>query len=149
MEFDKVDFSILPGRGSGLTFSLIPGIEDGLPDEAKAVHVSEPAFGLIEDCVARAWPAYVEYGHWSISDIPSASWRDIINCLKALRENIEVANSFKDLNWASAKEKSELGRELKARFSTAKPQALSMLIEIENLIEIWVKQYKFIRVEGI
>jgi len=91
----KIDFALKSKaqvRG-GLIMELAPDMLDDSIAIEESVYLSENAFGFIERCITKCWPAYANYGHWGRSKIPVDTWRDIVNLLLELRANLVEART--------------------------------------------------------
>jgi hypothetical protein len=92
----EIDFR-LRNEGRGLVMQLVPGrAEDEIALRAQ-VFIAEEAFGFIEPCVGAGWPAYKNYGHWGVSEIPVAVWRGIAADMEGLRSRLNEARGFEEV----------------------------------------------------
>lgn len=77
---------------------LVPGVPEDRVARKESVFIGENAFGFIEPCITKCWPAYKNYGHWGESKIPTETWREIVASLLKLRTDLSDANSPQDVS---------------------------------------------------
>jgi hypothetical protein len=82
----------------GLIMELIPRAEEGASNRSAAIYIDEEAFGFVEPCIAKCWPAYFEYGHWGSSEIPVSIWANIASGLSILRDSILAAGTSDEVD---------------------------------------------------
>lgn len=93
MEFDFR----LRNEGRGLVMQLVPGRAEDEAALRAQVFIAEEAFGFIEPCINANWPAYKNYGHWGVSEIPVAAWRAIAAGMEGLRSRLNEARGFEEV----------------------------------------------------
>jgi hypothetical protein len=82
-------------KRGGLTMRLIPGNGEA---REHGIVIHEDAFGFIEPYIGKHWPRYANYGHWGISTIPAATWREIMQDMVALKQRLERATSSTEVS---------------------------------------------------
>ena len=141
----KFDFRVheRTGRVGRLTMSLVPG-----PGDAGGVWIDETAFGFVEPCVTRAWPAYANYGHWGLVKLPIDAWREFCEQLRLLRASLLAADGPDDVVGLGF-----LFRHLRPlfarRFGEMRQGIVAMIDEILAWSERDCAQVPFVAIHGI
>lgn len=100
--------------------SLVAGSGDA------GVWMDETAFGFVEPCVRRAWPAYSGYAHWGRTRIPITAWHDVVAQMLALRTSLLAAGGADDVVGIGFLFK-HLRPEFARRFDEIRPGIVAMI----------------------
>jgi hypothetical protein len=150
-----IDFRVHSGTGGGQVFDFLPGAasDDWQSAYARrvAVHVSEAAFGGIEAAIANCWPDYKAYGHFGVTQIPVAVWREIIVDISALRDGLASARTISEVNLRGLIDAnaSELMGVLNDDFSVARDGLMGMIDALIPVLARWCGEFEVIFIGGI
>ncbi|MFC4158037.1 hypothetical protein [Chitinimonas lacunae] len=86
----EIDFQIRNRQqvSTGLIMELVPGLPEDDHARIESIFPYETAFGFIEPCIVKCWPAYKDYGHWGESRIPIRVWQEVSHQLSFLKEEL-------------------------------------------------------------